>query len=145
MKLQPKPIKNGNTGGSMSSTEAHTVRRGLRSSEISPTSALLLDKAGANPIVGEIAHRRTSVVVPLFLCSFVSYVATLIALSYFPNLVAYKIFGSINLAYILALAQFAVTFLTALIYARWARRVLDPLVDDAFAILGRSPTAGGVQ
>jgi len=44
--------------------------------------------------------------VPLFLCSFALYVATLVALSYFPGLVGYKIFGSINLAYVLALAQF---------------------------------------
>jgi uncharacterized membrane protein (DUF485 family) len=85
------------------------------------------------------------VVVPLFLCSFALYVATLVALSYFPGLVGYKIFGSINLAYVLALAQFAITFLTAFIYALWTRRAIDPLVADAFAILGRAPVAGGVR
>jgi uncharacterized membrane protein (DUF485 family) len=104
-----------------------------------------VDKLGANLFVRKIARRRTGVVVPLLLCSLASYVATLIALSYFPSLVRYKISGAINLAYILALAQFAATFLTALIYALWARRVLDPLVDDALGILERAPTDGGVQ
>jgi uncharacterized membrane protein (DUF485 family) len=54
-------------------------------------------------------------------------------------------FGSINLAYVLALAQFAITFLTAIIYALWARRAIDPLVSDAFAILGRAPAMGSVR
>jgi uncharacterized membrane protein (DUF485 family) len=129
----------------MLSSDAHMVRPGLRFSELSPTSRPLVDKLGANFFVREIARRRTGVVVPLLLCSLASYVATLIALSYFPRLVGYKISGAINLAYILALAQFAVTFLIALIYALWARRVLDPLVADAFAILERTPTDGGVQ
>jgi len=73
------------------------------------------------------------------------YIATLVALSYFPNLVGYKIFGAINLAYVLALAQFAITFLTAFIYAVWTRRAIDPLVADAFEILGRSSVIGNVR
>ena len=100
------------------------------------------DQTGANAIVREIARRRAQVVLPLFLCSFASYVATLLALSYLPGLVGYKIFGSINLAYVLALAQFAITFLTAFIYALWARRAIDPLVADAFVILGRALVIG---
>src|SRR5271154_3140658 len=80
----------------------------------------LADKTGADAIVKEIARRRAQVVLPLFLCSFVTYVMTLLALSYLPGLVGYKIFGSINLAYVLALSQFAITFVTAFIYALWA-------------------------
>ena len=102
----------------------------------------LADKTGANAIVREIARRRAQVVFPLFLCSFASYVATLLALSYLPGLVGHKMFGSINLAYVLALAQFAITFLTAFIYALWARRAIDPLVADAFAVLGHAPVIG---
>jgi uncharacterized membrane protein (DUF485 family) len=105
-----------------------------------------VDKAGAPAIVKEIARRRTRVVVPLFLCSFATYVATLVALSYFPGVVGHKIFGAINLAYVLALAQFAITFLTAFVYALWTRRAIDPLVANAFAILGRSnPAIGSVR
>ena len=111
----------------------------------SPIPLSLAEKAGANGIVKEIARRRAQVVVPLFFCSFAIYVATLVALSYFPGLVGYRILGSINLAYVLALAQFAITFLTAFIYAVWARRAIDPLVADAFAILGRAPVIGSVR
>jgi uncharacterized membrane protein (DUF485 family) len=102
----------------------------------------LADTTGANAIVREIARRRAQVVLPLFLCSFASYVATLLALSYLPGLVGHKMFGAINLAYVLALCQFAITFLTAFIYALWARRAIDPLVADAFAVLGHAPVIG---
>lgn len=129
---------------SMALSETQTMPGQLDYADAS-LPVLLADKAGAKGIVKEIAHRRTQVVVPLFLCSFATYVATLLALSYFPGLVGYRILGSINLAYVLALAQFAVTFLTAFIYAVWARRAIDPLIAEAFAILGRSPVIGSVR
>jgi len=110
-----------------------------------PVPSARVDKAGASSIVAEIAQRRTRVVVPVFLCSFAAYVATLVALSYFPDLVGHKIFGAINLAYVLALGQFAITFLTAFLYALWTRRAIDPLVADAFAMLGRAPVTGSVR
>src|ERR1700722_13963570 len=112
--------------------------------DVSLIPSPLADKAGANVVVKEIARRRAQVVVPLMLCSFATYVATLVALSSFPDFVGYKVLGAINLAYVLALAQFAITFLTALVYALWTRRAIDPLVAEAFAILGRAPVAGGV-
>jgi uncharacterized membrane protein (DUF485 family) len=129
----------------MSLSETQTIPGRLGYAALSPIPALLTDKAGATLVVKEIARRRTQVVVPLFLGSFATYLATLVALSYFPNLVRHKIFGAINLAYVLALAQFAITFLVAIIYALWARHVVDPLVDDAFAILSRSPANEGVR
>jgi len=129
----------------MALSETQTIPGRSAYADASPTCLPLADKAVANGIVKEIARRRTQVVVPLFLCSFATYVATLLALSYFPGLVGYRILGSINLAYVLALAQFAVTFLTAFIYAVWARRAIDPLIAEAFAILGRSPAIGSVR
>jgi uncharacterized membrane protein (DUF485 family) len=113
--------------------------------DTSQVPASIVNEATAPAIVKEIARRRARVVVPLFLSSFATYVATLLALSYFPNLVAYKIFGAINLAYVLALAQFAITFLTAFAYALWARRAIDPLVASAFVLLERSPMIGGIR
>ena len=129
----------------MSLSEIQTTPGRFEYTEAPPIVSNLADKDRAKLIVKEIARRRTQVVVPLFLCSFTTYVATLVALSYFPNLVGYKVFGAINLAYVLALAQFAITFLTALIYALWTRRAIDPLVDEAFAILGRPPATGSVR
>jgi uncharacterized membrane protein (DUF485 family) len=127
----------------MTLSEAQAVQARFAYTEISRLPEPAADKTGAPAIVAEIARRRTRVVVPLFLCSFATYVTTLLALSYLPALVGYRIFGAINFAYVLALAQFAITFLTAFIYARWARRAIDPLVAEAFAILGPSPAIGG--
>src|SRR5271154_636227 len=124
-------------GDSMALGENQSIpdRRGSASAPPMP-----LPIVDANPTTGmikEIARRRSQVVVPLFLSSFAIYIATLIALSYFPRLVGYRVFGAINLAYVLALAQFVVTFLTAFIYALWSRLAIDPLVAATFAILSR--------
>lgn len=129
----------------MAPGETQTVLGRFGYADALPAPSARVDKAGASSIVAEIAQRRTQVVVPLFLCSFAAYVATLVALSYFPDLVGHKIFGAINLAYVLALGQFAITFLTAFLYALWTRRAIDPLVADAFAILGRAPVTGSVR
>jgi uncharacterized membrane protein (DUF485 family) len=129
----------------MALSETQTIPGRFGYADASPIPSPLADKAGASGIVAEIARRRAQVVVPLFLCSFATYIATLVALSYFPGLVGHKIFGAINLAYVLALAQFAITFLTAFIYAVWTRRAIDPLVADAFAILGCAPVTGSVR
>src|SRR6267154_1892093 len=128
----------------MAVSETQTIASQFGYADVSAIPLSYAVKNGANGIVKEIARRRAKVVVPLFLSSFAMYVATLVALSYFPGLVGYKIFGSINLAYVLALAQFAITFLTAVIYALWARRAIDPLVANAFAVLGCSPVIGNV-
>jgi uncharacterized membrane protein (DUF485 family) len=125
--------------------ETQTIPGRFGYADAPPIASPITEIGGANDIVKEIARRRTEVVIPLFICSFTAYVATLVALSYFPNLVGHKIFGAINLAYVLALAQFAITFLTAFVYALWTRRAIDPLVADAFAILGRTPSIGSVR
>jgi uncharacterized membrane protein (DUF485 family) len=124
---------------------SETMPGRLGDADASQAPLPLADKTGANAIVKEIARRRVQVVLPLFLCSFATYLTTLLAFAYFPGLVGHKMFGSINLAYVLALAQFAITFLTAFVYALWARRAIDPLVADAFAILGRAPAIGAVR
>jgi uncharacterized membrane protein (DUF485 family) len=129
----------------MTLSEAQATQARYAYREVSRTSGPAADKTAAPAIVAEIARRRTQVVVPLFLCSFATYVTTLLALSYFPSFVGHKIFGAINFAYALALAQFAITFLTAFIYARWTRRAIDPLVAEAFAILGPSPEIGDLR
>ena len=129
----------------MALSETQTIPGQFEFKDASAVNLSLAVNAGAEGIVREIARRRVQVLVPLFLCSFATYLATLVALSYFPGLVAYKSLGSINLAYVLALAQFAITFLTAFIYAVWTRRAIDPLVAQAFAILGRTPAIGSAR
>jgi uncharacterized membrane protein (DUF485 family) len=125
--------------------ETRTMPGRLGSASAPPIPLPFVDRSPAIGIIKEIARRRSRVVVPLFLSSFAIYVATLAALSYFPNFVGYKVLGAINLAYLLALAQFAVTFLVAFIYALWSRLAIDPLVAAAFAVLSRESANGGVR
>jgi uncharacterized membrane protein (DUF485 family) len=129
----------------MAVSESQAMHGQFAYPEASRVSEPLAGKNGAAVIVEEIARRRSRVVIPLFFSSFATYVATLVALSYFPGLVEHKISGSINVAYMLALAQFAITFLTAFIYALWTRRAIDPLVAEAFAIMESLPAIGRVR
>jgi uncharacterized membrane protein (DUF485 family) len=92
--------------------------------------------------VGRIEETRRSIVRPLFLFSTAFYVLGLIVLAYFPDVVSVKVSGSINVAYVLALAQFVMTFAVAIIYARWANRVVDPMVSEAFAALSKARSPG---
>jgi uncharacterized membrane protein (DUF485 family) len=89
-----------------------------------------------------IEETRRSIVRPLFIFSTAFYVLGLVLLAYFPDVVAYKISGAVNVAYVLALAQFVMTFAVAIIYARRANRVIDPMVADAFAALTKSRAPG---
>ena len=79
---------------------------------------------------------------PLFFFSMAFYVLGLIILAYFPDVVAFKVSGSINVAYVLALAQFVMTFAVAYVYTRRANRIIDPLVAEAFAALSRARAPG---
>jgi uncharacterized membrane protein (DUF485 family) len=77
--------------------------------------------------LSSLRRRRRAIVVPLFALSFPFYVGTLIVLSYGPTMVGQRISGSINVAYLLALLQFASTFLVAVVYAVLAKKLIDPV------------------
>lgn len=92
----------------------------------------------------EIALRRRRFVYPLFWTTFVVFCLSLGALAYLPSVMSIKVWGSINLAYLLALAQFVVTFATAAAYSWWARAVIDPIAMAARSRLA-AEAAGGVK
>jgi uncharacterized membrane protein (DUF485 family) len=83
----------------------------------------------------EILHRRDRFVWPVTAGALTIYLAALIALTYWPSAVGSKVWGSINVAYIIVLAQFALTFCVALAYTSWAQRRIDPLAGEALAAL----------
>jgi len=96
----------------------------------------------AEELVREIARRRHAVAHPLFLGSFLFFCAALVAFAYMPGLVGTKAIGAINVAYLLALAQFVVTFVVAGVYALWARSAIDPLTAQARLRLGNLAKEG---
>jgi uncharacterized membrane protein (DUF485 family) len=79
--------------------------------------------------LSDLKRRRRAIVVPLFALSFFFYVGTLVVLSYGPAVVAQRVSGSINVAYLLALLQFASTFLVAVVYAVLAKKLIDPVTN----------------
>ncbi len=95
------------------------------------TNSVLLGALVADELVAEIGRRRQAFVHPLFLSAFSLFCLTLLAFAYLPDLVGYKVYGVINLAYVLALSQFGITFLVAATYAYWARTAIDPLTHQA--------------
>ncbi len=103
--------------------DTSTVAVAERRSEASASWAI----QGKAERLSALRRRRRAIVMPLFLLSFLFYVGTLIVLSYGPTMVAQRVSGSINVAYILALMQFVSTFLVAVIYAVLAKKLLDPV------------------
>jgi uncharacterized membrane protein (DUF485 family) len=104
---------------------------GKHAAGLAYTNSGLVDALIADELVAEIRRRRHAFVHPLFLAAFSLFCLTLLAFAYLPDLVGYRVYGAINLAYLLALSQFGITFLVAATYARWARTAIDPLTHQA--------------
>jgi uncharacterized membrane protein (DUF485 family) len=62
----------------------------------------------------------------LFLAWYLLYV---LLTAYARDLMAKKVFGEINVAYVLGLLQFLSTFVIAWVYSRYANRHFDPVAD----------------
>jgi uncharacterized membrane protein (DUF485 family) len=90
-----------------------------------------LGDVNSQALIGKIAFERQRFVHPLFWTTFALFCLSLIALAYLPDVVSFKIRGTVNLAYLIALAQFAITFIAAAAYSWWARHVIDPLAAEA--------------
>lgn len=68
-------------------------------------------------------------IVPALLVSLSSYFALLILIGYAPRIMAIHVFGTLNVAYLLALAQFIVGWTTAWLYLKASAR-FDELTQD---------------
>jgi uncharacterized membrane protein (DUF485 family) len=91
--------------------------------------------ARCEALMREIIRRRDRFVWPVTAGVLTIYLAALITLSYWPSAVGTKVWGSINVAYLIVLVQFLLTFSVALAYTRWAQRRIDPLAGAALAAL----------
>jgi uncharacterized membrane protein (DUF485 family) len=50
--------------------------------------------------------------------------------AFFPDLMAVRLLGEVNVGLCLGLLQFVSTFAVTALYLRWARATLDPMVDQ---------------
>ncbi|MGY4177702.1 uncharacterized membrane protein (DUF485 family) [Bradyrhizobium sp. USDA 4518] len=114
--------------------------------DVIPASLAIEVGAGRDvpAVVARIERARKALVRPLFAFSTAFYLIGLLVLAYLPDVVAFKVFGSINVAYLLALAQFIMTFAVAYIYARRANRLIDPMVEAAFEAVANARKSGVV-
>ena len=74
----------------------------------------------------ELARLRTRFILPLLVGGLGAYFLVLAAYAYWPALSRRAVAGAFNVAYLLAVALFLMTFAIGASYARWARRVYDP-------------------
>jgi uncharacterized membrane protein (DUF485 family) len=73
-----------------------------------------------------LARLRTRFILPLVAGGVGAYFLVLAAYAYWPSLTRRPLAGAFNVAYVLAVALFLMTFAIGASYARWARRVYDP-------------------
>ncbi len=80
-----------------------------------------------DPLLGELCVRHRRLVWPLVAFFLAWYLLLMVLAGYAPGLLSRTLGGHVNLAYLLALSQFPMTFMVAWRYSRAARRSLDPL------------------
>ncbi|GAB3486655.1 DUF485 domain-containing protein [Nocardiopsis coralliicola] len=90
-------------------------------------------------------RRRYAAASAALVTAFLSWYAAYLLLSVFArDLLAVRVAGSVNIALLLGVGQFASTFLLAWLFARYAERRLDPLADEVRAAAGDLPDPGEV-
>ncbi|MGV9314072.1 DUF485 domain-containing protein [Streptomyces sp. NPDC003691] len=90
-----------------------------------PTTEQFIE-AQESPDFTELRHSYRSFAFPLTIAFVAWYLLYVLLSNYAGGFMGTKLFGNINVALVLGVAQFATTFLIAWWYARHAARVLDP-------------------
>ncbi|MEV7871739.1 DUF485 domain-containing protein [Streptomyces sp. NPDC088124] len=90
-----------------------------------PTTAQYVAVQGSEEF-GELRRTYRSFAFPLTVAFIAWYLLYVLLSNYAGGFMGTKVFGNINVALVLGLAQFATTFLIAWVYSRHAARKLDP-------------------
>ncbi|MFG2646125.1 DUF485 domain-containing protein [Streptomyces sp. NPDC048436] len=93
-----------------------------------PTTEEFLQEQ-ASPEFGELRKAHRSFAFPLTVAFIVWYLAYVLLSNYAGDFMGTQLFGNINVALVLGLAQFLTTFLIAWWYSRHAATQLDPKAD----------------
>ncbi|MFD7290417.1 DUF485 domain-containing protein [Streptomyces sp. NPDC059863] len=99
-----------------------------RSATAQPTTAQYVEVQESAEF-GELRRTYRSFAFPLTVAFIAWYLLYVLLSNYAGGFMGTKVFGNINVALVLGLAQFATTFLIAWFYARHASRELDPKAD----------------
>ncbi|SFS39201.1 DUF485 domain-containing protein [Saccharopolyspora flava] len=74
-------------------------------------------------------RRFTFPMTAIFLIWYVGYV---IAAAYFPDFMAIRLFGTVNIGLVFGIAQFVSTLVITVLYLRYAAAEIDPRADDLY-------------
>lgn len=85
---------------------------------------------------GELRHTHRRFVFPIALVFLLWYMLYVVLAAYAPGFMSQQLFGAVNVGLIFGLLQFVTTAVVTLLYVRFTRRVLDPMVDDLRASAG---------
>jgi uncharacterized membrane protein (DUF485 family) len=86
----------------------------------------------------QLKHRLRRFVFPMSLIFIAWYMAYVLFAAYAHNFMSQKVVGEINVGMIFGLLQFVSTILITLLYVRYARRRIDPAVDEVRHLAGVS-------
>lgn len=83
-----------------------------------------------SPDFKELRKRYSTFVVPMTIAFIVWYLLYVVCSNWATDFMNTKVVGNINIALVFGLLQFVTTFAIAFLYARFARKRLDPLASD---------------
>lgn len=78
----------------------------------------------------ELRSTHRSFVFPMTVVFLIWYLGFVIVAAFFPEFMAIKVLGNINLGIVLGLAQFVTTFIITGAYVAYANKKIDPIATD---------------
>lgn len=106
--------------------------------ESDPTRSTPYQQVQASEEFAELRRKFRGFVFPLTAFFLIWYFAYVILAAYFPQFMAIRVFGLINVGLLLGLAQFVTTFGITIWYMRWTSSTFDPAAEKI-----RSEFVGG--
>jgi uncharacterized membrane protein (DUF485 family) len=95
-----------------------------------PATGSVADVAARDPELVELERRHNRFIWPVTVFFLVYYLSLNVLAGAAPDLMGRKLFGQFTFGYLFALSQFAMAFIVAWVYTRFARRRIDPLAAD---------------
>ena len=80
------------------------------------------DEIAANPEFDALLAHKARIILPMCVFFLIYYFALPLLVGLAPDLMAKKVWGTVNVAYLFALSQFFMTWIIAIVYAKIAAR-----------------------
>jgi uncharacterized membrane protein (DUF485 family) len=98
--------------------------------EAGSATGSVTEVAAKDPDLVELERRHNRFIWPVTAFFLVYYLSLNVLAGAAPDFMGRKVFGQFTFGYLFALSQFAMAFIVAWVYTRFARRRIDPLAAD---------------